>query len=190
MDASYYIHWAGNLHIWQGKLTENGRKHQQRPTRKEKERLIHDAWPFAKHWRLNYLWHFVYFHTFTHILSNNMGWKIKYLQPKLNKFKSYVFLYEAWDLRMDCLVSESTPGSLVLQGLRRTPTHLKWVAAWNVYGFIAGTHETVGYEARTVYGFGSLCKERWRGVLGGALTKGRNCLPFQDHPEEGLLCQA
>lgn len=109
MDASYCIHWAGNLHIWKGKLTENGRKYHQRPTWKEKERLIHDMWSFAKHRRLNYLWQCVYFQTFTHVLSNNLGWKIKYLQPKLNKFTWYVFLYEAWNLRMDCLVSENAP---------------------------------------------------------------------------------
>lgn len=41
MAASHCMHWAGNLHIWQGKLAKNGRKHQQTEANMEREREAH-----------------------------------------------------------------------------------------------------------------------------------------------------
>lgn len=51
----------------------------------------------------------------------------------------------------------------MLQGLCRKLTNLKciiwlkWVATWSVYGYITGADETVGSEARMVWG---LCAKR------------------------------
>lgn len=68
MDASYYIHWVGNLHIGKGKWTE-GRLNKTSINRSFHEKR--ERWLIAGRLRfcrmpntLNYLWTYIYFYKF------------------------------------------------------------------------------------------------------------------------------